>query len=93
MKLEKLFELIKNRKQKLPKNSYTTSLFEQGLDRISQKVGEEAIETIIAAKNESQVKLICEMADLWYHCLVLLVEKNLNLKDLETELEKRRQKG
>lgn len=93
MLLNRLFKIIKSRKEKMPKNSYTSSLFQEGLDKITQKVGEEAIEVVIAAQKESKERIISEMADLWYHCLVLLAEKNLNLKDLEIELEKRRQKG
>lgn len=93
MKLIKLFQIIKARQENMLDDSYTSSLFRSGLDKITQKVGEEAIEVVIAAKNESKARVISEIADLWYHCLVLLVQKGLTIKDIELELEKRHRKG
>ena len=90
MNLEDLYKTILKRKKELPENSYTTSLFKEGLDRITQKVGEEAIEVIISAKNKSKQKVVSEMADLWYHCLVLLAKLNIKPEDIYKELEKRK---
>lgn len=90
--LNKLFELIKDRKSKMPKKSYTSSLFEKGIDEIVKKVGEESIETIIAAKSESKKRLIEEAGDLLYHLLVLLAEKNVNLNEVVSELIQRHKK-
>lgn len=87
--LSKLYSLIESRKKELPKNSYTTILFEEGLDRIVQKVGEEATEVVIASKNESKQRLIEESSDLLYHLMVLLVEKNISLGEIVSELKKR----
>lgn len=84
-----LDELIKDRKEKLPENSYTTKLFKDGENRIIQKVGEEAIETVIAAKNNDRNEIINETADLLFHLLVMLNEKNISLNEVITELEKR----
>lgn len=92
MKLEELFEIIQDRKKKMPKGSYPTSLFTDGLDKIVQKVGEEAIEVVIAAKGTIKQRVIEELADLWYHCLVLMASWNITLDDVLKELEKR-QKG
>lgn len=72
--LERL--LISRRKDK-PKGSYSTKLFKKGIDKIAQKLGEEAVETIIASKNKKNAELIGESADLLYHLLVLLVEKEI----------------
>lgn len=87
--MEKLFSLINLRKQSLPKKSYTTYLFNEGIDRIVQKVGEEATEIVIAGKNSSQSRLISESCDFLYHWLVLLSLKNIKLGDICIELEKR----
>ena len=92
MKLEMLYKIIVKRKKELPENSYTTSLFKEGLDRIAQKIGEEVIEVIIAAKGRSKQRVISEIADLWYHCLVLLAKLNITPQDIYAELEKRRKK-
>ncbi len=85
--LKYLDELIKDRKQKLPENSYTTQLFKQGENRIIQKVGEEAVETVIAAKNNDLKEIINESADLLFHLLVMLNEKNISLNEVISELE------
>ncbi|MCL6493351.1 MAG: bifunctional phosphoribosyl-AMP cyclohydrolase/phosphoribosyl-ATP diphosphatase HisIE [Ignavibacterium sp.] len=87
--LLKLGELVNQRKKDLPENSYTTKLFKEGSDRIIQKVGEEATEVIIAAKNKSKQQIIYETADLLYHLIVMLADNELNLTDLVKELESR----
>ena len=84
--LDDLFRLIENRKRELPQGSYTTYLFQQGLDKILKKVGEESSETIIAAKNEDKPALISETADLLYHLMVLLVERGVSLDEVRDEL-------
>jgi phosphoribosyl-ATP pyrophosphohydrolase/phosphoribosyl-AMP cyclohydrolase len=84
-----LSELINSRKNEMPENSYTTSLFEKGINRIAQKVGEEAVETVIAAKNDDEDELVNEISDLLYHLLVLMEEKNISLKDVNNNLMKR----
>lgn len=91
--LQKLFEIIEDRKNNPTENSYTASLFADGEDRILQKVGEEAIEVIIAAKGEGDQRVIEEVSDLFYHTLVLLSAKGLSLSDVEDELRKRHQNG
>jgi len=89
--LENLFRLIENRKRELPQGSYTTYLFNEGLDKILKKIGEESSETIIAAKNEDKPALVSETADLLYHLLVLLVERGVSLHEVRDELLERRQ--
>ena len=88
--LYELYEVIKSRKQERPAGSYTAYLFDNGLDKILKKVGEEAAETIIAAKNEDRQQLIAETADLLYHLLVMLVQREVNLDDVRGELAQRR---
>ena len=90
--LQKLTEIIKERKEKLPKNSYTTKLFKEGENRIIQKFGEEAVETMIAAKNNKREEIINEVSDLLYHLFVLLVEKEITLSKISSNLEKRHKK-
>ncbi|GAV26255.1 bifunctional phosphoribosyl-AMP cyclohydrolase/phosphoribosyl-ATP pyrophosphatase [Carboxydothermus islandicus] len=87
--LAKLWQIILDRKQKLPEGSYTAKLFQKGIDKIAQKVGEEAVETVIASKNEDKGELIYEAADLVYHLLVLLAAKDISLSDIAEELKKR----
>lgn len=87
--LKSLQELLQLRKEELPEGSYTTHLFNKGLDKIVQKVGEEAVETVIAAKNEDEGEFIYEASDLLFHLMVLLTEKNLSLDTLIVELQKR----
>lgn len=87
--LLKLSELINQRKKELPENSYTTKLFKEGSDRIIQKIGEEATEVIIAAKNKSKQQIIYETADLLYHLIVMLADNELTLTDVVKELESR----
>ncbi|NUM44138.1 MAG: phosphoribosyl-ATP diphosphatase [Anaerolineales bacterium] len=90
--LHELSHLIQSRKTNLPEGSYTTSLFASGEDRIIQKVGEEAVEVIIAAKGQDKQRLIEETADLFYHTLVMLTEKGVTLEEVEEELRRRHQK-
>jgi phosphoribosyl-ATP pyrophosphohydrolase/phosphoribosyl-AMP cyclohydrolase len=85
----KLDKQIQDYKQSPSEDSYTSSLFESGLDRVVQKVGEEAIELVIAAKNNENERVVSEGADLIYHMLVLLAEKGLSWSDIETELSER----
>lgn len=87
--LLKLTDLINQRKKDLPENSYTTKLFKEGSDRIIQKVGEEATEVVIAAKNRSRQEIIYESADLLYHLIVMFADNELNLADIVKELEAR----
>jgi len=88
--LDRLYELIESRQRERPDGSYTTYLFEHGLDKILKKVGEEAAETIIAAKNDDNALLAAETSDLIYHLLVLLVARNVSLKEIADELARRR---
>ena len=87
--LEHLYGLIESRKRERPAGSYTTYLFDEGLDKILKKLGEEAAETIIAAKNKQQEPLIAETSDLLYHLLVLLVERGVTLAEIREELSQR----
>lgn len=87
--LGKLQRIIDDRKINPVEGSYTSYLFEKGVDKIAKKVGEEAVEFVIAAKNENKEELIGECADLLYHTLVLLREKDVSLSDVCTELNKR----
>ena len=86
---EALFELIKGRKIDKKEGSYTTYLFEKGLDKILKKVGEECTEVIIAAKAQDKKETIYEIADLCYHTLVLMIEAGISLDDIFTELSSR----
>ncbi len=86
-----LASIIKDRRENMPENSYTTQLFREGENRIIQKVGEEAIETIIAAKT-SQEELLEETSDLIYHLLVLLELKGLSLNEISENLRHRHKK-
>jgi phosphoribosyl-ATP pyrophosphohydrolase/phosphoribosyl-AMP cyclohydrolase len=88
--LDELYELIETRQREGPEGSYTTYLFEQGVDKILKKVGEESSEVIIAAKNDDHVALTKESADLLYHLIVLLVERKVRLQDIRGELVQRR---
>ena len=85
----KLYELIKERKINMTEGSYTTYLFNSGIDKILKKIGEESSEVIIGAKNGSKEEIIYELSDLLYHSLVLMVEKNITLNDIKDELSKR----
>jgi phosphoribosyl-ATP pyrophosphohydrolase/phosphoribosyl-AMP cyclohydrolase len=86
---EGLMELIRGRKTEKKEGSYTTYLFEKGLDKILKKVGEESTEVIIAAKAEDQRETVYEIADLAYHVMVLMVEAGISLDDIRDELASR----
>jgi len=89
IQLQDLFKLVQERKDQRPPNSYTSYLFNSGLDKILKKIGEESAETIIAAKNEGTKELASEITDLLYHLLVLMVEREVSLRDIVEELSKR----
>ena len=84
-----LQKFIQKRHEEMPEGSYTTSLFNKGVNRMAQKVGEEAVETVIEATNGSEDRLVYEGADLLYHLIVLLTSKGLRIEDLARELKKR----
>ena len=86
---EQLFELIRGRKTDKKEGSYTTYLFEKGLDKILKKVGEESTEVIIAAKAEDKKETVYEIADLTYHVMVLMIEAGISLEDIYRELASR----
>jgi phosphoribosyl-ATP pyrophosphohydrolase/phosphoribosyl-AMP cyclohydrolase len=90
--LNKLQNLIDSRKSELPEKSYTTSLFKQGIGKIAQKVGEEAVELILEAKDNNRELFLNEAADLIYHVLVLLSAKDCHITDVIEVLEKRHEK-
>ena len=87
--IQNLYNLIKERKTNNTENSYTSYLFEKGLDKILKKIGEECTEVIIGAKNEGNEELIYELADLVYHSMVLMIEKDITLTDIKEELRRR----
>jgi len=87
--IEHLFAVIRDRQQNPQPGSYTNKLFEAGEDRIVQKVGEEAVEVVIAAKGQGHERLVSELADLTYHCLVLMAYKGVSLEEVAAELERR----
>lgn len=87
--LYQLFNIIEERKTNPPPGSYTAQLLAEGKDKILQKVGEEAVEVILAAKGQGDQRLIEETADLFYHLLVLLAAHDLTLADIEAELKRR----
>jgi phosphoribosyl-ATP pyrophosphohydrolase/phosphoribosyl-AMP cyclohydrolase len=87
--LHALDAVIRDRKAHPKEGSYTSGLFRAGLPKISQKVGEESTETIVAALGESDERVVCEAADLFYHTLVLLAARGLDLAAVEAELERR----
>lgn len=91
--LEELEALIHDRKASMPEGSYTSYLFEKGVDKIAQKVGEEAVETIVEAKNTRKKKFVGEVADLLFHLMVLMAEKGVSLKKVVKRLKKRHKKG
>lgn len=88
-----LYDVIKDRQLNPKEGSYTNYLFEKGQDKILKKVGEEAVETVIASKNEKRDEVIYEMGDLWYHCLVLLAYHNIKPEELFEELYSRHNGG
>ncbi len=86
--IDSLFELILGRKKEMPQGSYTTYLFEKGVDKILKKIGEETTEVIVGTKNSKEEE-IYEIADLAYHVLVLMAETGVSLEDIRTELASR----
>ena len=91
--LSSLQDFIEKRHEELPENSYTTSLFKDGINRMAQKVGEEALETVIEAVNGSNERLVYEASDMFYHLIVLLTEKGLRIENIADELRKRHEPG
>ena len=89
MFLKELQQFIQKRHEEMPEGSYTTSLFQSGINKMAQKVGEEAVETIIEATNGANERLIYEGSDLLYHLIVMLTAKGLSIEDLARELEER----
>ena len=87
---DELYQLIESRRRERPAGSYTTYLFDAGLDKILKKLGEESAETIIAAKNDDNEPLVSEVSDLIYHLLVLLVARGVKLEAIAAELKRRR---
>lgn len=90
--LKYLQGFIEKRYKEMPEGSYTTSLFQSGVNRMAQKVGEEALESVIEACNGTDERLIYESADMIYHLIVLLTSKGLSIEDLARELQKRHKK-
>ena len=87
--LAQLTEILEQRKGAAPDSSYVASLYDKGLDAILKKVGEEATETVMAAKDADPEKLVYEVADLWFHTMVLLADQGLSADDVLTELARR----
>ncbi len=87
--LDKVFTIIMDRKAHPKPGSYTNSLFEAGEDEIVKKIGEEAVEVILAVKGQGDERVISEVADLTYHCLVLLAARGLSPDNIAAELERR----
>lgn len=91
--LTELQDFINRRHEEMPEGSYTTSLFKDGLNRMAQKVGEEALELVIEATNGTNDRLIYEGSDMLYHLIVLLTSKGLRIEDMAAELAERHQPG
>jgi phosphoribosyl-ATP pyrophosphohydrolase len=87
--LTQLDEILQQRKNESPDKSYVSSLYNKGLDHILKKIGEEATETVIAAKDGDPQKIVYETADLWFHCMVLLAQQGLSSHDVLLELQRR----
>ncbi len=87
--LQQLADILEQRKLESADKSYVASLYAKGLDTILKKVGEEATETVIAAKNGDKEQIIYETADLWFHCLVMLADQGLGPNDVLQELQRR----
>ena len=87
--LTELAVILEQRKQESAESSYVASLYAKGLDTILKKIGEEATETVIAAKDGNKEQIIYETADLWFHCMVLLAEQGLHPDDVLNELQRR----
>ena len=91
--LSELQDFIEKRHEEMPKGSYTTSLFKDGLNRMAQKVGEEALELVIEATNGTNERMIYEGSDMLYHLIVLLTSKGLRIEDMARELMERHNPG
>lgn len=91
--LSELSSFIEKRHQEMPEGSYTTSLFRDGLNRMAQKVGEEALELVIEATNGTNERLVYEGSDMLYHLIVLLTHKGLRIEDMAAELRERHNTG
>jgi phosphoribosyl-ATP pyrophosphohydrolase len=87
--LERLSQVLEARKCADPSSSYVARLYEKGLDAILKKIGEEATETVMAAKDGAPDRVVCEVADLWFHTLVLLAHQGLKSDSVLAELERR----
>lgn len=87
--LRELAAVLEQRKHAEPGESYVASLYAKGLDAILKKIGEEATETVMAAKDGEPDKIVYEVADLWFHCMVLLAERGLHPDDVLRELDRR----
>lgn len=87
--LDRLADLLESRKTADPQTSYVAKLYTKGLDCILKKIGEEATETVLAAKDGDPQKIIYETADLWFHCMVMLAHANLKPQDVLNELARR----
>ena len=87
--LSRLAETLESRKSADPASSYVAKLYAKGLDTILKKIGEEATETVIAAKDGDKAQVLYEMADLWFHCMVLLAQQGLHPDDVLAELARR----
>lgn len=87
--LEQLAQVLEQRKQESADKSYVASLYAKGLDSILKKIGEEATETVIAAKGGDKQQIIYETADLWFHCMVMLADQGLGPEDVLQELQRR----
>ncbi len=87
--LAQLTKVLEERKTAAPESSYVAKLYSKGLDAILKKIGEEATETVMAAKDGDRAKIVHETADLWFHCMVLLAHQGLSAEDVLQELERR----
>ncbi|RFA24770.1 phosphoribosyl-ATP diphosphatase [Alkalilimnicola ehrlichii] len=87
--LSQLAEVLEARKGADPKESYVARLYDKGLDAILKKIGEEATETVIAAKDGDRQQIVYETADLWFHCLVMLMQQGIRPEEVLSELERR----
>lgn len=87
--LQQLAEVLESRKAQDPQKSYVASLYAKGTDAILKKIGEEATETVIAGKGGDQGQIVYEMADLWFHCMVLLAQQGLGPEAVTAELQRR----
>jgi len=87
--LNQLADVLEQRRQADPDSSYVASLYHKGLDAILKKIGEEATETVMAAKDGDRGKIVYEIADLWFHCMVQLAQQGLRPDDVLRELERR----